>query len=365
MASPLRRAALALLSSVLALGCAAGGAGRRHAAPPEVAFREGSVVLGQPDADLAAKDDQQLLAIGDTASASEDHARAAAAFDHLADLHPSSPHHAEALLRSGLAHRRLGHWEIAAERFRQLADGPQGRAADDARLLLAEALYRQGQRADARAVLDALVARADLPPDQRVRALADRGVIAIDDGDGDAAERSLQAAAAGMEATAREQVDPELWSKIQFHLGEVARARFLVAPLDPAQGGDVLATRLEEKARLLLSAQERYFGAIRRGAADWAVAAGARVGELYDDLYRQLIEAPAPADLDAGQAELYRGELRRTARVLVSKAMGVYEETLSAARRAGVEHEFVSRTQESLARLRGLVEAEGDSEPGG
>jgi len=229
MASPLRRAALALLSSVLALGCAAGGAGRRHAAPPEVAFREGSVVLGQPDADLAAKSDQQLLAIGDAALASGDHARAAAAFDHLADLHPSSPHHAEALLRSGLAHRRLGHWEIAAERFRQLADGPRGRAADDARLLLAEALYRQGRRADARAVLDALVARADLPPDQRVRALADRGVIAIDDGDGDAAERSLQAAAAGMEATAREQVDPELWSKIQFHLGEVARARFLVS----------------------------------------------------------------------------------------------------------------------------------------
>jgi tetratricopeptide (TPR) repeat protein len=362
MGAPPRRVALPLALVAAALGCAAGAAGRR---PAEVAFREGSVVTGQSDADLAAKSDQQLLAIGDAASASGDHARAAAAFDHLADLHPRSPYHAEALLRSGLAHRRLGHWQIAAERFRQLADGPPGRDADEARLLLAEALWRQGRRADARAVLDALVARADLPADQRVRALADRGIVAIDDGDGEGAERWLQQAAAGMESMGREVVDPELWAKVQFHLGEVARSRFLAAPIDPTQDGDALSTRLEEKAQLLLTAQERYFRAIRRGAADWAVAAGARVGELYDDLYRQLVEAPAPADLDADQAALYRSELRRTARVLVSKAMGVYEETLSAARRAGVEHEFVSRTEESLARLRRLLAAEGEPPPGG
>ncbi len=357
------RATLTLVAAALA--CATPSAGQRGAAPPEVAFREGSVVYGQPSADLASKDDEELAEIGSAASAAGDHARAAAAFDRLADLHPGSPHHREALLQSGLAHRQLARWEIAAERFRQVAEGPPSPAADDARFLLADALYHQGRRAEARGVLDALAARGDLGPRQRARALAERGVIELEEGGIDAAERSFGLALSGAEETERDRADPALAAKARFYLGEVSRARFLAAPLEPARDGSGLSERLEEKAQLLLSAQERYFGAIRPGAAAWAVAAGARVGELYDDLYRQLMEAPPPAELSAEQAELYRGELRRTARVLVSKAMGVYEETLSAARRAGVEHEFVSRTEESLARLKRSLEAEDGQTPGG
>ena len=91
---------------------------------------------------------------------------------------------------------------------------------------------------------------------------------------------------------------------------------------------------------------------MRTGHPAYAVAAGARVGELYDDLRRQLVEAPLPPGLDAAGERAYRAELREEVKVLAAKALVAYEETLSAARRAGVENDFVPRAEEALARMR-------------
>ena len=113
--------------------------------------------------------------------------------------------------------------------------------------------------------------------------------------------------------------------------------------LDPAKDGEEkLGTDLEAKAALLLSAQGHYLRAIRIGNPDWAVAAGYRIGELYDEMHVQMTRPrPRPASTPSTRPA-YRDELRRKVRVLVTKAIAIYESTLATARRTGVENRFVA-----------------------
>jgi hypothetical protein len=227
---------------------------------------------------------------------------------------------------------------------------PDERGGAAAQYQEAERLYPLGRTAAARAVLEALAARPDLGPAERARAFTQRGVIELEDGELERAERSLQLA---LSVTGADRYYP---AKARFYLGEVSRSRFEAAQVDPTQpDAAALAAQLEEKSALLLAAQERYLQAIGAGDAAWAVAAGARVGELYEELHRQLIEAPLPSGIEGDASRAYQEALRERVRVLVTKAIGAYEETLSAARRAGVESDFVPRVAAGLDRMRHVL----------
>ena len=194
-----------------------------------------------------------------------------------------------------------------------------------------------------------------------MRALAQRGVVELDDGRADAAEATLrEALRAHEEASATERLAPAFAAQAQLLPGRARRAALLAAPLDPARADEgALTAELERKSELLLAAQEEYLSAIRLGDERWAVAAGYRVGELYDGLRAQVLEAPLPPGLDEEQADSYRAELRREVRVLAAKAMTAYEETLALARRAGVSDvRFLADAEDSLERLRAAVAAE-------
>jgi hypothetical protein len=114
---------------------------------------------------------------------------------------------------------------------------------------------------------------------------------------------------------------------------------------------------------MLLSAQGHYLRAIRMGNDRWAVASGFRIGELYDELRSQLLDAPLPPGLDEEHGTAYRSELRRRVRVLATKAITAYEQTLSRAARSGVDDlKFLGDAQGALERLKGAI-AE-DAKPG-
>ncbi len=344
-----RRRLLAALA--LALAACAGGRPR----PEEIVFREPTVVEARrEDLDLAGKNDEELFAVGTAAFSAGDFRRAAAAFSRVADLLPASRHRAAALYDAGLAHERLGEWRLALERFRALEAGYAGPDADEASFRGAECLWHLGELGEARAILDRLAARADLGAAEHVRALAQRGVVELEMGEPASAERSLRlAVSAWQEANDRERLDDRDAAQAQFYLGEVYRGYFQALRLDPARDDEEkLGRDLEEKAQLLLSAQGHYLRTIRMENAEWAIAAGARIGELYDELYTQMTEAPLPPGLDAEQQAAYREELRRRVRVLVTKAIAVYERTLATAQRVGVDNGVVERTQASLERMK-------------
>ena len=388
----MNRLALPLLLAS-ASACATAGAGRpaaRHcgeapcapdsgasaaapaAGPAELSYEPEQVEVSRLDLELAGKNDEELFAIGQAAFSAGDHQRAATAFARLADLFPRSRHEAAALYDAGLAYARLERWRLALERFRALSRKYEGPDATEAAFKTAECHYHLEEREAAHALLAALAQRTDLPPAEHVRALTQRGIVELELGRADDAEASLRlAVSAWKQGSESERLDDYFPAQAQFYLGEVYRGHFLAVALDPSRDGEAaLAKDLETKAELLLSAQGHYLRAIRMGNVDWAVAAGFRIGELYDALHAALTGAPLPPGLDEEEAAAYRGELRKKVRVLVTKAITTYEQTLAVAGRSRLEHNrFVAETQASLDRMkRALAEAPADDpaapEPG-
>jgi tetratricopeptide (TPR) repeat protein len=317
------------------------------------------------DLELADRNDEELFAIGVAAYGATDWARAAAAFARLADVHPGSRHRTAALFNAGLAYERLEEWRLALERFRAAERAPGNADAVEAAFRVAECQYHLGDLADARASLDALARREDLSAGDRVRALAQRGIVELEDGAPEEAERTLRLAISTFQATGEaERLEDGFAAQAQYYLGEVYRGWFRALPLDPAQGDEEALRRdLEHKSEMLLSAQGHYLRAIRMGSDRWAIASGFRIGELYDELRAQLLDAPLPPGLDDAQARAYRAELRREVRVLAAKAITAYEQTLARAARSGVEDvRFLSDAQAALERLKAAL-AE-DAKPG-
>ncbi len=321
----------------------------------QFAYQPQQIEVTPADLALAGKNDEELFAIGQAAFAAREFERAAAAFDRLVDLHPGSRREAVALYDGGVAHERLDQWRVALERFRAMARKYTGPDALEAAFRIAECHYHLDELAEAAEVLVGLSARSDLAPGEHIRALTQLGIVELEAGRLDDAEKHLRlAVSAWRSGSEQERLDDYFPSQAQYYLGEVYRAHFLAVRLDPSKDDEQrLAQALETKASLLLSAQGNYLRAIRMGNGDWAVASGYRIGELYDGLHAAMVEAPPPPGLDAEQTEAYRSELKRKVRVLVIKAITIYEQTLAVAGRARIEdNRYVAETQASLDRMK-------------
>jgi tetratricopeptide (TPR) repeat protein len=349
--------AIALALSV-GSGCASVHRGTREETPVQEIRMEPLVIAG--DVQLDGLNDEELFASGESAFAAQDYRRAARYFDRLVDFHPESKHFRAATYNAGLAHEKNGEWEDALSRFTQLADAGKGTGdALDAAFRQAEVLYHLTRYADAIVILSELAARTDLSRADRLQAQVQRGVCEVEDGRPEAAEASFRSALADYQSVEdKGLVDDFYPAQAQFFLGEIYRLRYQIISLDPDKSVDELAKDLEYKAELLLSAQGHYLRAIRMGNGYWSTASGERIGGLYESLYEQMVSSPVPKELDAEEAQVYRQELRKKVRVLITKAINVYERTLEAAERIGAANPFVERTRESLRKMKELLLAD-------
>lgn len=325
--------------------------------PRELRFAPVQVV---GDLELEKLNDEELFAGGEAAYAAEDYAKAARYFDRLADFFPDSPHRRPALYNAGLAHERLKQWEDAYMRFSELSDPEKGTGdALDAAFRVAETLYHLDRHEECASMLAVIAAREDLDMNKRVEAQVQNGVCILETGQTEKAESSLRKALSMYNGLAdKDEVDDYFPAQAQFFLGEIYRMNYELIVLDPLKGTDQLAKDLEYKAELLLSAQGHYLRAIRIGNGYWATAAGSQIGMLYENLYDHMVNAPVPPELNAEEAEVYRQELRKKIRILITKAINVYERTLEAAERIGAQNTFVDRTRESLKKMKDLLLAD-------
>src|SRR5512138_3757827 len=326
--------------------------------PPEIVYEPEVVEATTLDQELSTRNDEELFAIGTAAYGAGDYRRAGAAFARIVDVHAQSGHAATALFNAGLAYQKLEEWRLALERFRAFVKGYEGPDALDAEFRVAQCLYHLDELREARDLLRALADRPGLAAELRIRALAERGVVELEAGLGEEAERTLQLALQAWRAASEEErLDEWHAAQAQFYLGEVYREWFRAIPLVP-KGADEkeLATALENKAQMLLTAQGHYIRTIRMQNEQWAVAAGFRCGELYDELRKQMLEAPLPPGLDAEQAAAYREILLQRLRILAEKAIVAYEQTLALAARARVEdNRFLEPTRKALEEMRAVL----------
>ncbi len=349
--------ALALLPLLLLTRCATTGSADSRtetiAMPPEEV---------RADLALLRMNDEELFAAGSSAFAAGDPGRAAACFERLVTAFPESSHRARARFNAGLARERLENWDAARQHFSEIADPLGNGDALDAAFHQAEALYHLDRYPEAATLLGRIAARSDLPVARRIEAQVQQGICQVDAGDLDEGEKTLRSALANAKAAADlgEPADEYVTAQGQFFLGEIYRLHCEGVTFDPDAKADALSKTLEYKAELLLSAQGHYLRAIKIGNGYWATAAGERIGSLYEVLHRQMIDSPTPRELNAEEAEFYRQELRRRIKVLLTKAIGVYETTVATAERIGTAGPFVDRARTSLERMKQLLLAEAD-----
>lgn len=355
----MRHALLAtVVLSVWGVGGLTGCAHTQHGARgQELHFDE---VLITGDLALEKLNDEELFATATSHYAAEEYAQAARYFSRICDFHPQSKHHRAALYNAGLALEKMKHWDEAWVRFSALADEKKGTGdALDAAFRVAECDYHLERYTEAIEVLRTIAARSDISADKRLEARVQQGICELEANQRGVAEATLRQALSYWGALPdKDLVDDYFPGQAQFFLGEIFRLHYEDVQLDGSKTTQKLAEDLEYKSELLLSAQGHYLRAIRIGNGHWATASGSRIGGLYESMYEHMVHAPAPTELSAVEQDVYRQELRRKIRVLITKAITVYERTLEAAERIGASSPFVQSTKESLQRMKSLLLAE-------
>lgn len=352
---------LLLLSAalVVATGCAHTRGTSLNGAQ-EVKFDE-VVITG--DLELEKLNDEELFAAATSFYAAEDFAQAARYFGRICDFHPTSKHYRAALYNAGLALEKVKAFDDAWVRFSVLSDPKGNGDALDAAFRVAECDYHLERYSDAIEILRVIGDRPELASDKRIEARVQQGICELESGSKDAAESTLRGVLTYWSGLPdKDLVDDYFPGQAQFFLGEIFRLHYESVQLDGNKSTDKLAEDLEYKSELLLSAQGHYLRAIRIGNGYWATASGNRIGGLYESMYEHMVNAPAPAELVPAEQTVYRAELRKKIRVLISKAITVYERTLEAAERIGASSPFVQQTRESLAHMKELLLAEAKAE---
>jgi tetratricopeptide (TPR) repeat protein len=150
---------------------------------------------------------------------------------------------------------------------------------------------------------------------------------------------------------------PRDLAQLYFALGEIRRAlaeriRFQPLPRDFAQA-------LEQRCQGLLAAQSAYSDAMRAYDAHWSAMAGYRVGELYQQLHRDLmvIEPPPTADTVA-RRQLFEAAMRLRYSVLLDKALAMMQHTRQMAASTGEHSHWVREAEASERAIEQAQQAE-------
>ena len=319
---------------------------------------------------LEGYDAAQLLQLGSEQFQAGEYARAVKVYDKLVAEFPASEHVPLALYNAGLSHEKLDDYAAAAAAYQQIIDEHA-----EVKDTLRDAHFR---KAFAMGKLERWVEVADtfwaarqldnLTVMDELEARVGQGVGMFMQGDYATAEHEFRAALNfHREKEAGEFLPAEYWvGQARFYLGEIyareMEALTLTAPTADPNGDWVamMGKELEKKCELLLRAQNNFIRTIRVGHHGWATAAGYRIGSLYEKLHDDLMSVPVPPDLTEEQQGIYRDEVKERVRVLVMKAVKVYQMSLEMADRIGQKNEWVTKTSESLERMKRLYLAQLD-----
>ncbi|MCB9637676.1 MAG: tetratricopeptide repeat protein [Myxococcales bacterium] len=140
----------------------------------------------------------------------------------------------------------------------------------------------------------------------------------------------------------------------QFYIGRLHDDRFRARAFRPDK--ELMKKDLNYKAKELLTAQAHYLRSIRIRNPRWVVASLFRIGDMYRQMYDDMIHAPVPKHLDKEEQQVYAQMLKKKIRILLDKAILAFEKNLQAAENYGVQDdEFIKKTQQQLLSLRSRI----------
>ena len=219
------------------------------------------------------------------------------------------------LYNEGLAHQGKKDWAKAADVFKKMAElAPNSPDTKDALFQLGATYAEMGNWPTSATLFAQLMERKDMTADDKIEAFARRGFAQFQLKDLDTAERTFTSALyffRSIEKEERLQTDFYL-GLVKYHLGQIPHERFRALPLRLPE--KQMAKDMDDKARLLLTAQRQYIETIKMGNPQWASASGYQVGSLYEEFYDSFVHAPIPPDLIGdGEPGEARGLLRGAA----------------------------------------------------
>jgi len=257
----------------------------------------------------------------------------------------------------GLAHIGKKDWPAAVEAFRSLIDKyPNHVDAKDSLFQLGACHAEQGNWPVSAEVFARVLERGDLNADDRIEAIARRGFAQFNLGDLDLAEKTFRSAMAFKQRIeTEERLSTDFYLAFsQYHLGQIFHERFRKASLRLPESQ--LDKDLDEKARLLLTAQRAYIDTIKFGNPAWASAAGFQVGALYEELYDAFVSVPVPGELDSESKSVYQEELHKKIRILLEKSLRWQRENLLMIERLGVNTDWADKSKLAYAKLLRLLD---------
>jgi tetratricopeptide (TPR) repeat protein len=353
----MRGRGLGLLVSIGAFLVGCGGASPEARTPtePPKKIDASNQIIG-PRAEGTAK---ELLAKGEHALLAQKWLEAVDAFEALVQGDPASANDPQVIYDLALAYEGLGEREKARERYREIAR--RFPSHPNARLALAREVSLDAYLEDWKAlgdVGDAILARTDIDPAEKMLGLGARGLSKAEAGD-DGAMHDVQ--------TGLDLVDeyhygatgqlPVAAAMLHFALGEVRKSRSEKISLNPP--GDDFLVKIETRCAYLLEAQGAYANAIRSVDPQWAAMSGFRVGEMYRSLHRDLMLIPPTEKAKTeSDKQLFYGIMHVRYRNLLLKGIDMMDRTLGLGERTGAATAWMKRADAMKAEMNKALEDE-------
>jgi tetratricopeptide (TPR) repeat protein len=146
------------------------------------------------------------------------------------------------------------------------------------------------------------------------------------------------------------QVPPLDVAALYFAQGEVHRLRARAIRFRPLPVN--FLEQLEARCQLILDSQGAFSEAMRSEDAHWSSMSGVRVGELYQDLHRDLMDLPLPAAVDTVERrQLFEGALRLRYSGLLRKSLSMMQATVALLERNQQESPWRQRAREALSEI--------------
>ncbi|TKC94128.1 hypothetical protein [Polyangium fumosum] len=348
------RRAVALVLAGLLVGCGSSGP-RPEVRRPAPKVDGGPVIEVSPvvvssytEADLVQEFERaKALLLGGK------HREAAEVFDKLERHAPDGEIGAASLYNAAVGYEALGEREASATRLRELVRRFPGHALERSALFrLGRALAYLERWSELVAVAEKLIARQDLVVLEVIEA---RGARALGLVEQDLVEEAAREITTARDLVERERLGeagkpPIELAQLWFALGEVRRKRSEAIKFEPMPPN--FAETLEKRCQGLLDAQGAYTEAMRSLDAHGSAMAGYRVGQLYQELHRDVMRVPPPAAADTlRKKQLFEGAMRLRYRVLLEKGLKMMEGTVRLGDRTGEASAWIGRAREAQRAL--------------
>jgi tetratricopeptide (TPR) repeat protein len=288
---------------------------------------------------------------------------AAEMFEQIYAVDPQGETARPSLYNAAIAYMALGKRELSLDRFAKSVDlFPESETTRSALLRIARLQAFLERWPALEKTVDRLLARTDLTVLERLEVQGGRGLALVSMG------RTEDAYAVLIQA--RNQIEdkrlgesgtpPIELALVSYALGEVKRVqseRIVFVPMPPDFG-----KVLEDRCTALLDAQSAYTDAMRARDAHFSAMSGYRIGQLYQELHRDVMKVPSPAPVtDVEKQKLWEGAVRLRYRVLLEKGLRMMEATVKMGQRTGEDSFWIARAEERVKELQAALSDEKDA----